>query len=186
MKIVVAITGATGVVYAVHLLKTLQEHDIETHLVISKWGKKTIEIETEYLLEDIEALAAKVYDEDNMAASVASGSFLHDGMIVVSCSMKTLSGIANGYADGLIQRAADVSVKEKRKLILCVCETPLNPIHLENMLKLAKLDVTIMPPMPAFYNRPQTLDDIICHHTARLMDHLGIPNKLIKRWSSEE
>lgn len=183
MEIVVGITGATGVVYAVKLLEVLKEMEcVNTHLIISEWAKANIEIETEYSLKYVESLATVVYKNKNMAAAISSGSFLTDAMIILPCSMKTLSAISNGYADSLISRVADVTMKEGRKLIICPRETPLSTIHLENMLKLSKLGVRIIPPMPAFYNNPQSIDDIINHAVMKVLDQIGIHIKDEKRW----
>ncbi len=184
MKIVISITGATGVIYAVKLLEALKEKtDIETHLIISDWGKKNLEIETDYSLDYVEKLASKVYDQRDLGANTSSGSFITDGMIILPCSMKTLSSIANGYDDNLISRTAGVTIKEGRKLVLCPRESPLSPIHLENMLKLSRIGVCILPPFPAFYNNPQTLEDIINHNVMKVLDQFGISFDSAKRWS---
>jgi len=185
MKIIVGISGASGAIYAIRLLEELRTREIETHVVVSRWGEVTITEETDYTVEQVKSLATKVYREDDLAAVLSSGSFRNNGMVVVPCSMKTLSGIANGYADDLMTRAADVAIKENRKLILMVRETPLNPIHLENMLKLSRLGVTIMPPVPAFYSLPKSIDDIINHTVGRILDQLGLENQLFRRWESE-
>jgi 4-hydroxy-3-polyprenylbenzoate decarboxylase len=185
MKIIVAITGASGAVYGIRILEELKKLGVETHLVISKWGKFTIEKETRYVLDKVLALADYIYDEGDMSARISSGSFRCEGMVVAPCSMKSLAGIANGYAEDLLIRAADVTIKEKRKLVLLVRETPLNPIHLENMLKLSRIGVTIMPPVPAFYSKPETLDDIINHTVGRVLDTFGLETGLLKRWGSE-
>ncbi|GAB6179826.1 UbiX family flavin prenyltransferase [Desulfotomaculum defluvii] len=182
MRIVVGITGATGAIYGIQMLELLRTLGVETHLIISNWGRRTIELETKQSIEKIATLATCIYEEHDQAAAVSSGSFIHQGMVIVPCSMKTLSSVANGYADNLISRAADVTIKESRRLILVTRETPLSPIHLENMLKLARLGVTIMPPSPAFYHKPQTIEDIVQHTTARILDHLGIEHNLIHRW----
>jgi len=179
---VVAISGATGATYGIKLLEELKHAEIETQLIISDSAKRTIELETRYSLEDIEKMASHKFPYRDIAAPPASGSFLHHGMVIAPCSMKTLSAIANGYADNLITRAADVTIKERRKLILLVRETPLSPIHLENMLKLARLGVTIMPPVPSFYNHPKTIDDIMKQVIGRIFDQLGIETSLVKRW----
>lgn len=186
MRIVLAISGASGAIYGVRLLEVLKEAEIETHLVISDWGKKTVTLETDYTVETIMGLAAKCYDIKNMGAAISSGSFKHSGMVIAPCSMKTLAGIAHGYDDNLITRAAGVTLKEQRKMIILPRETPLTAIHLENMLKLSRLGVVTMPPVPAFYNRPKSLDEIINHTVARVLDHLGIENRLIKRWGEED
>lgn len=182
MKIVVAITGASGIIYAIRLLELLKDLSIETHLVMSKWAIANLQTETNYSIGDVQSLATEVYDNSNLAAAISSGSFKVDGMVIVPCSMKTLAAISHGFSDNLIQRAADVTIKERRRLILVPRETPLSPIHLENMLKLSRLGVTIMPPTPGLYNRPQSLDDIIYYHAGRILDQLGIEHSLIKRW----
>ncbi len=186
MRLVVAITGATGVIYGIKLLETIKNQDIETHLIISKWAERIIEEETDYIAQDVKEMATYNYKPDDFYASIASGSFKTDVMVVIPCSMKTLSSIANGYANNLINRAADVTIKDKRKLILVTRETPLSAIHLENMLKLARLGVTILPPVPAFYNKPTSLADIYNHTISRLLDQCGINNNLIKRWGDEK
>lgn len=182
MKIIVGISGASGAIYGIRLLEELKDRGIETHLIISRWGKVTIAEETDYSLGQVMSLAAKVYDEENLGAVISSGSFQNNGMVIAPCSMKTLSGIANGYAEDLLIRAADVAIKERRKLILLTRETPLDPIHLENMLKLSRLGITIMPPVPAFYSHPHTIDDIVNHTVGRILDQLGLENQLFKRW----
>jgi len=163
MKLIVGMTGATGVIYGVRLLQRLREAGAETHLVISKWGVRTLLHETPYSREQVEALASEVYAPNDMGAAISSGSFQADGMIVAPCSVKTLGAIAHGYGDSLVHRAADVTLKERRKLLLAVREAPLSEIHLENMLRLAKMGAVILPPMPAFYMHPQTLDEVIDH-----------------------
>jgi len=185
-KIVVGISGATGSIYAVRLMEALKRtKGVETHLILSSWAEENIRLETSYNVEQIMRLADRVHDFKNLGAPVASGSFLADGMVIVPCSMKTLSSVAHGYADNLIVRAADVMLKERRRLVVVVRETPLNSIHLENMLKLSNAGAIITPPMPAFYNHPKSLEDIIRHHTGRTLDLLGIENMLTKRWTGE-
>lgn len=178
-RIVLGITGASGAVYGITLFRELKKAGIETHLIISAAARRTIEMEMSFATEEI---LTQSYNPEDIGASPASGSFLHQGMVVAPCSMKTLSAIAQGYSGNLINRAADVTIKEQRKLILLVRETPLSPIHLENMLKLARLGVVIMPPVPSFYNRPVTIDDIVAQTVGRVMDFLGIENSLVKRW----
>lgn len=151
---------------------------------MSKWAKTILEQETDYSVEMVKEMASFCYEEDELYASISSGSFRNDGMIVAPCSMKTLSAIANGYTENLIVRVADVAIKEKRPLILMVRETPLNPIHLENMLKLSKLGVTIMPPVPAFYTNPETIDDIVSQTVGRALELFGIEATSLKRWGS--
>lgn len=184
MEIVIGVTGATGTIYAVRLLETLKAmEDINTHLILSNWAIKNLEIETEYNIDYLKSLADYVYDNENLGAKTSSGSFVTDGMIILPCSMKTLSSIANGYDDNLISRTAGVMIKEGRKLVLSTRETPLSPIHLENMLKLSRIGVRIVPPMPAFYNNPKTLDDIINHHIMKLLDQFNIDYNKAKRWN---
>lgn len=182
MRIVIGITGATGAVYGITLVRELTGAGVETHLVLSHWARRTIELETDYQIEAIGKLATRVHSVDDMAAPVASGSFRHGGMVVAPCSMKTLAALAAGYTENLITRAADVTLKEKRPLILLPRETPLHEIHLENMLKLARAGVTIMPPVPAFYHRPTTITDLVTQTTGRVMDLLGLDNSLTPRW----
>jgi 4-hydroxy-3-polyprenylbenzoate decarboxylase len=184
MKLIVALTGASGAVCAVRLLEALEAAGgVETHLIVSDWGKETLLSETEYSVEYLRGLASVTYDCRDLGAKPSSGSFLTEGMVVLPCSMKTLSAIANGYDDNLISRAAGVTLKEGRRLVLCPRETPLSAIHLENMLKLARLGVSIIPPMPAFYNAPETIDDVIHSHITKVLDSLGIPAGDAKRWN---
>lgn len=183
MRIVVAITGATGAVYGITMLRELARTGVETHLVISNWARRTIELETDYKVNTIDTLASCVYESDNLAAPISSGSFQHQGMVIAPCSMKTLAAIATGYTDNLISRAADVTLKEKRRLILLPRETPLHEIHLENMLKLARAGAVIMPPVPAFYHRPATITDLVLQTIGRVLDLLHIENSLTHRWS---
>lgn len=186
MKIVIAITGATGIIYGVRLLESLKANDnIDTHLIMSTWAIKNLEIETDYSLEYVESLATTVYDNQNLGASIASGSYKTDGMIILPCSMKTLSSIANGFDNNLISRAANVTIKEDRKLILSPRETPLSSIHLENMLKLSRIGVKMIPPMPAFYNRPEQIEDIVNHVTMKILDQFGIEYDKGKRWDGK-
>lgn len=180
----IAITGATGVDIAVKLLQVLKEKDIKTELIISKAAQTVIELESEYKIQDIITLASNTYDVKDLTAGPASGSYKSDTMIIVPCSMKTLSAIANGYANNLITRAADVIIKEKKKLILVVRESPLSPIHLENMLKLARIGVIIAPPVPSYYVKPESVDDLIDYTVGRILDQAGIETD-IKRWGSD-
>lgn len=181
MKILVAITGASGVKLAVILLKQLKKNEIETELIISKVAEKIISIETDREIDEIIELSDKYYEVDDLTAGPASGSYKNDAMIVIPCSMKTLASIANGYADNLIARAADVTIKEKRKLILVVRESPFSSIHLENMLKLSRLGVIIAPPIPSYYIKPKTIKDLNKYFVGRILDHIGIDSG-IKRW----
>ena len=182
-RLIVAITGATGTVFGVRLLEMLQETDVETHVIMSRWAARTLVLETSYTVEQVEALATRVYPLTDQGAAVSSGSFLTLGMVVVPCSMRTLAAIAHGLGDNLIHRAADVILKERRKLVLAVREAPLSDIHLENMLKLSRMGVVICPPMPAFYNKPQSLDDLVNYTAARLLDQLGIHLDVRNRWT---
>jgi 4-hydroxy-3-polyprenylbenzoate decarboxylase len=166
----------------VRLLETLQGTDIETYLVMSKWAARTLVHETSYTIEQVQQLATRVYPLADQGAAISSGSFITMGMVVVPCSMRTLSAIAHGLGDNLIHRAADVILKERRRLVLAIREAPLSEIHLENMLKLSRMGVGICPPMPAFYTRPQTIDDIVNYTVARLLDQLDIHLEIHNRW----
>ncbi|MGQ4891248.1 MAG: UbiX family flavin prenyltransferase [Candidatus Njordarchaeia archaeon] len=183
MRLVVGITGASGIIYAVRFLEYLKEkRNIEVFLIVSKGALKVIEAEVDYPVDYILSLADKHYMEDDFTAPIASGSFPVNGVVIIPASMKTVSAISVGYADNLIVRAADIALKEGRKLILVPRETPLNPIHLENMLKLAKLGAVILPACPGFYGKPETIDDLINFIVGKVLDALGIPNNLYKRW----
>ena len=186
MRLIVGITGATGVIYGVRLLERLREAGVETHVVISRWGARTLTHETPYSREQVEALAHTAYAPGDMGAAISSGSFQTAGMVIVPCSAKTLAAIAHGFGDGLIHRAADVILKERRKLLLAVREAPLSDIHLENMLRLSRMGAVILPPMPAFYNNPRSLADIVDHTVARILDQFGIdvPGGA-RRWTGE-
>jgi 4-hydroxy-3-polyprenylbenzoate decarboxylase len=184
-RVVVGITGATGVVYGVRLLERLREAGVETHLIISRWGARTLLHEASRSREQVEALASVVYAPNDMGAAISSGSFPTTGMIVAPCSARTLAAIAHGFDDNLIHRAADVALKERRKLVLTVREAPLSDIHLENMLKLSRMGAVILPPMPAFYHHPQTIDDLIDYTVARMLDQFAIEIPGVPRWSGE-
>ena len=183
MRLVVAITGSTGAVYGVAMLTALAELGVETHLVVSRWAEVTLQKETGRTVRDIALLAAAVHARDNQAAPIASGSFRHDGMIVAPCSMKTLAAIRHGYADGLIARAADVTLKERRRLVLLVRETPLSEIHLENMLALARMGAVMAPPVPAFYNSPKTIAELVNHTVGRVLDLFSLDAPALRRWN---
>ena len=185
MRLIIGITGATGAIYGVRLLEHLRDAGVETHLVISRWGARTLVHETPYSREQVEALAHTAYAPGDMGAAISSGSFQTTGMIVVPCSAKTLGAIAHGYGEGLIHRAADVVLKERRKLLLGVREAPLSDIHLKNMLKLSRMGAVILPPMPAFYNNPRSLADIVEHTVARMLDQFGVEVPGAERWSGE-
>ncbi|MDP2619747.1 MAG: UbiX family flavin prenyltransferase [Hyphomicrobiales bacterium] len=184
-KLVVGMTGSTGAIFGVRLLQVLADTDCETHLIISKWAQRTVEHETSMTVADLRALATETYGIADMGAKVSSGSFRTDGMVVVPCSMRTVAAIAHGNGDHLVHRAADVILKERRKLVLVARETPLNDIHLENLLKLSRMGVTILPPMPAFYNQPKSLADMVDHIVMRILDQFDMPRDLMKRWDGK-
>ncbi|MHA2281867.1 MAG: UbiX family flavin prenyltransferase [Promethearchaeota archaeon] len=177
----VAMTGASGAILGIKFLKELRTLEIETELIISEKAEIIIKTETNYEIEDVRKLATKNYDVNDLTAAPASGSYKVDKMVVIPCSMKTLAAIANGYSDNLISRVADVMIKERRRVILVVRETPLNAIHLENMLKLTRLGVVIFPPVPSFYHKPKNVEDIVNHTIGRILDQAGIEID-IKRW----
>jgi 4-hydroxy-3-polyprenylbenzoate decarboxylase len=181
-RLVVGITGATGTIFGVRLLQMLHGSGVETHLVVSKWAARTLAHETPYSLKDVQSLATQNYGIGAQGAAISSGSFVTLGMVIAPCSMRTLAAIAHGLGDNLIHRAADVILKERRKLVLVVRESPFNEIHLENMLKLARMGVVILPPVPAFYNNPQNLDDMINHITMRVIDQFDIHLDVMNRW----
>ena len=181
-RLVIGMTGASGAIFGVRLLEVLADTEVETHLIISRWAQKTVEHETSTSLDELRGLATQVYSSADMGAKVSSGSFHTDGMVVVPCSMRTVAAIAHGQGDHLVHRAADVILKERRKLVLVARETPLNDIHLENLLKLSRMGVTILPPMPAFYNLPETLDDLVNHTVMRILDQFGVSMDLVGRW----
>jgi 4-hydroxy-3-polyprenylbenzoate decarboxylase len=184
MRLVVGISGSSGAIYGIRLLEALRKvSEIETHLVISAAGKRTILEETDYAVKDVEALAARVYDNRDIGAALASGSFRTGGMVIVPCSIRTVSALANCYAETLMHRAGDVTLKEGRPLVVVVRETPLHVGHLRQLLTLAELGAVILPPMPAFYHRPKTLEDIVQHTIARVLDRLGIPHDLGTEWT---
>jgi 4-hydroxy-3-polyprenylbenzoate decarboxylase len=185
-RIVIGISGASGVIYGVRMLSLLKEKDFETHLILSEAGKKNIEIETSLKSSDVTAMAHYTYDNKDVSAALASGSFLTEGMVVVPCTIKTLSGIANSYTDNLLVRAADVTLKEKRKLVLVVRETPLHKGHLRLMTMAADIGAHILPPVPSFYHQPKTIDDIIDQTIGKIFDYLDIKHDLFKRWGQEE
>ena len=184
--ILVAITGATGAIYGLRLLEVLAEKGVETHLLISPWGEKTIALETEVSLEEIRKRARKCYAVHDLSAPISSGSFLLEGMVIIPCSMRTLAGIVHGVSENLILRAADVMLKERRKLILVPRESPLSLIHLRNLTAAAEAGAMILPPMPAFYHRPKSLQDLVDHLVGKVLDLLGIENSLFPRWMGPE
>ena len=173
-RLIVAITGASGSSYGVRLLEMLQGTGLETHLIMSRWGARTLVHETRYTPEQVNALASVVHPLTDQGATISSGSFVTMGMVIAPCSVRTLAAIAHGLGDNLIHRAADVVLKERRKLVLAVREAPLSEIHLENMLKLSRMGVVISPPVPAFYSRPSSIDEMVNYTCVRLLDQLGI------------
>lgn len=181
-RLIVGITGATGTIFGVRLLQMLHGSGVETHLVMSKWAARTLAHETPHSLKEVQNLATHNYPLGDQGAAISSGSFITLGMVVAPCSMRTLSAIAHGQGDNLIHRAADVILKERRKLVLVVRESPFNDIHLENMLKLSRMGVIILPPVPAFYNHPQNLDDMINHIAMRTLDQFDIHLDVMNRW----
>ncbi|MFZ5815867.1 MAG: UbiX family flavin prenyltransferase [Bacillota bacterium] len=183
MRIVVGISGASGAIYGVRILEVLKRLGVETHLVLSGTAGETIEYETPYSLDQVAALADKVYPVHDVAAAISSGSFKTDGMVIAPCSIKTLAGIANSYNENLLTRAADVTLKERRKLVLMVRETPLHLGHLRLMVAVTEMGAVVLPPMPAFYHKPQTLDDIINQSVGKALDQFGLDASLFKRWT---
>ena len=183
-RLIVGIAGASGVIYGVRLLEVLKKTDIETHLIISEAGKLNIRIETSYDVDDVLSMADVTYTNKDIAASVASGSFQTMGMVIAPCTVKTLSGIANSYNENLLIRAADVQLKEKRKLALMFRETPLHVGHLRLLTLAAEMGAHIVPPVPAFYHHPKTLDDIINQSVGKVLDYIGIAHDLFRRWDN--
>lgn len=181
-RLVVGITGASGVIYGIRFLTACRQLGVETYLVISKWGMKNIIYETDYTESQVKSLGDHVYGPEELSAPIASGSFKHDGMVIAPCSMKTMGAVASGYTSNLLIRAADVTLKENRKLLLMIRETPVHAIHLENMLKLSKIGAIIFPPVPAMYMKPQSLNDIVTHTVGRALEQVGISNQLYSSW----
>ena len=183
-KIVVGISGATGVVYGIRMLKALFESGVETHLVITTSAVRNMLIETEYTMADLDPFASTIYDVDDVGAAIASGSFQIDGMVIAPCSIKTLSAVANSFNYNLLIRAADVNLKERRRLILLVRETPFHEGHLDLMMRVTRMGGIIMPPVPAFYHMPKTIEDIIDQSVGKVLDLFGIDASLFRRWGS--
>jgi len=180
--LIIGVSGASGTIYAIKLLEALKEANVETHLIISKAAEEIIKFENELSKEALIKLASQFYEVNDLKALVTSGSYKTDGMIIVPCSMKTLAGVASGYADNLILRAADVTLKEKRPLVLVVRETPLNLIHLENMVKAAKAGAIILPASPAFYHKPKTISDIVNYIVGKILNIFNLPYKFKVEW----
>jgi 4-hydroxy-3-polyprenylbenzoate decarboxylase len=185
-KLIVGISGATGAIYGIRLLEVLSKSDVETHLVITEAAQETILMETSWKVEDIKSLAKVSYDIKNLGADISSGSFLSEGMVIIPCSIKSLSGIANSFNENLLIRTADVTLKERRKLVLVVRETPLHLGHLELMHQASRIGATLLPPVPAFYFHPKTIDDLINHTVGKVLDLFGINHHLFNRWGSSE
>ena len=182
MKVIIGISGGSGALYALALLRVLNEMNIEIHLVISRLGAYVVEHECGVQLEELKSMATFYYDNQDLAAHISSGSFEIDGMVIVPCSMNTLSCVANGFSNSLLTRAADVTIKERRKFILVPREMPFSSVHLENMLKVSRLGVTVLPPCPGFYNHPENISDIVSSVVGKILDHLDIEHHLIQRW----
>lgn len=183
-KIIVGLSGASGIPLAIKLLEWLKKNECEIHVVASKGALITLKYEGDFELDYLKSLATYFYDNDNLGASIASGTFKNDGMIIIPCSMKTVAGIANGYSDSLLLRAADVMIKEKRKLVLVTRETPLSSIHLKNLSYLSEIsNVTILPPMLTYYNNPKTIEDMENHIIGKILDVFGLEIDKFKRWS---
>jgi len=186
-RLIVGISGATGAIYGVRMLEVLSRlKDVETHLVLTRAAKMTIQVETPYAVKDVEAMAGVVHDVNNVGASISSGSFRTVGMVVAPCSMKSMGGIAHSVGGDLLVRAADVVLKERKKLVLVVRETPLHLGHLENMVALTRMGAVIFPPVPAFYHRPKSLDDVVNQTVTRILDQFDIDVGLFERWSDEQ
>ncbi|MBC7347446.1 MAG: UbiX family flavin prenyltransferase [Clostridia bacterium] len=183
MRLIVGISGATGPIYGIRLLEVLRASGVETHLVVSEHAWQNIALESDYAMEDVKALADYLYDPRDVGAAPASGSFLCAGMVVAPCSIKTLSGIAHSYNENLLVRAADVTLKEGRKLVLVVRETPLHRGHLKLMLAAAEAGAVILPPMPAFYHRPRSIEELVDQTVGKVLDQFGIPHHLFTRWA---
>jgi 4-hydroxy-3-polyprenylbenzoate decarboxylase len=181
-RVVVGLTGASGIIYGTRLLETLKSLEVETYLIMSEWAEKNLALDTDYSLAWVESLVTRRFDNNDLSAPLASGSFLTEGMVIAPCSMKTLAGIANGYSENLLERTADVTIKEGRKLILVPRESPLSAIHLENMLKLARIGIIIAPPMPAFYCKPHSILELVDQQVGRITDLLGLESGHVKRW----
>ena len=184
-RLIVGISGASAVIYGIRLLEVLRETDVETHLVITSAAREIILLETDFTVEEVEAMANYAYDVDDIGATIASGSFKTDGMVIIPCSIKSLSAIANSYSANLLLRAADVTLKERRRLVAVVRETPLHRGHLQLMLRLTDMGAIIFPPLPAFYHRPKTVADIVDHTVGRVLDLFEVDHALFERWSGQ-
>ncbi len=183
MRLIIGISGGSGIIYGVRLLEELNRIGTETHLIMSQAGKETLVLETDYSVNHVESLASYTYRTNDIAAPLASGSYRTDGMVVVPCSMKSLAGIANGYEDNLLVRAAAVTLKEKRKLVLVPRETPLTAIYIENMLKVANAGAVVLPAMPGFYHKPKSVGALVDHVVGKVLDMFGLEHDLYQRWT---
>lgn len=184
MEIIVGISGASGVIYAIKLLEVLRDLNVRVHLIITKTGEKVIRLETDLTKKEVLALSTNHYDVNDLTASISSGSFRNNGMIIVPCSMKTLAGIAAGYSTNLLLRAADVTLKERRLLVLVIRETPLSAIHLENMFRIARAGAVVLPAMPGFYNKPKSIDDLVNYIVGKVLDVFNFKHELFRRWGT--
>ena len=182
MRLIVAISGASGAVYGIRALQVLHDLRVETHLVLTSAALETVRLETDYKKAEIEKLATETHRVDDITSKLASGSFRTDGMLVIPCSMKTLAGIASGYSDNLLLRAADVTMKERRRLVLVVRESPLSLIHIENMATVTRAGAVVLPAMPAFYHRPKTVNELVDQVVGKALDLLGVEHQLSRRW----
>jgi len=185
-RIVVGMSGSSGAIYGIRTIEALVAADVDVHLVISAGARRTIPLETTWTVDRVHALAGTVYQEDDLAGAISSGSFLTDGMVVVPCSMKTVASIAHSLSMDLLSRAADVTLKEGRRLVLVPRETPLHVGHLQNLLRAAEIGAVILPPVPSFYHRPATIDDLINHTVGKILDQFQIPHTLFRRWAGAE
>lgn len=187
MRIIVGISGSSGCQYGIRLLEVLQKYDhVETHLVLSEVAKKNIPLESDWTVDEVEALASYVHDSHDLAAPISSGSFRTDGMVIVPCSVKTLSGLANSFNTNLLIRAGDVTLKEKRKVIIVFRETPIHIGHIRLLAQVAEMGAIIMPPVPAFYHHPKTIQDLIDHTIGKVLDQFGLDHELFKRWKEPQ
>jgi 4-hydroxy-3-polyprenylbenzoate decarboxylase len=185
-KLIVGMSGASAVIYGIRMLESLRAAKVESHLVITDASKTIIPLETSYEVADVESLASQVYPIDDLGAAISSGSYQVDGMVIIPCSIKSLSAIANSYSDNLLVRAADVTLKEGRRLVMVVREAPLHKGHLRLMLAVAELGAVIYPPMPAFYSNPRTIDDLVNHTVGKILDLFGIEHELLHRWQGTQ
>ncbi len=185
-RLVVGISGASGVIYGLEMSRVLKDLGYESHVVLTEWARKNLLLETQHSLEDVEAVAGRIYGDDDLAAPISSGSFLTRGMVVIPCSIKSLSAIAHSYNANLLVRAADVTLKEHRPLVLVVRETPLHQGHLKLMLSAASQGAVILPPIPAFYHNPKTIQDLVLHTIGKVLDCFSIEHEFFRRWEGVE